>query len=249
MGIPVIGCECEVCLSKSLFNRRSRPGGLITIEDKKILIDASQDFRCQALKHEINKIDGVIITHAHHDHTAGIDDLRPYCIGNEKFLPLLLSKETHEELKTRYAYIFNPLRTYSNLLPRFDIQILESLQGNTVFAGLSVRFMSFTQANMLVNGFRFGEFAFLSDIKEYSESIFDQLKGVQTLVISALRFTPSALHFTVDEAVAFARKVGASKTWFTHICHDLDHEKGNAYLPSDIRLAYDGLQIPFHYFE
>lgn len=242
-GVPVVGCHCSVCESTFFCNKRLRPAGLFTIKGLKILLDVGPDYRSQAIQHHIHSLDGVIITHAHHDHTAGIDDLRVYYARN-KPLPLLLSKETYEDLKVRFAYIFQPKEPSKTLVSRFEVRLLEKNEGSVLFEGIQFHYLTFHQGNMGVNGFRYQNFAYLSDIKEYSSNIFDHLKGVETLVISALRFTPSTLHFTVDEAVEFVNKVGAKKAWFTHISHELDHERTNAYLPPYIRLAYDGLEIP-----
>lgn len=244
MGIPVIGCRCAVCTSTNPHNKRLRPGVLIQIAGKKIIIDAGPDYRTQALTHQIHSLDGVIITHAHHDHTAGIDDLRVY-IKEQETLPCLLSHETHNDLKSRFEYIFEPTKESMTLVTRFNITYLEDEQGEVEFCGVNFKYFSYKQGGMTVNGFCFGDLAFVSDIKDFSETIIGEIKGVHTLVVSALRFTPSHLHFTVDEAVAFAKKVQAKQTWFTHIAHDLDHEQTNAYLPPSIRMGYDGLKIPF----
>lgn len=245
MGVPVIGCHCGVCTSRSPYNKRLRPSGLVTIGQKKFLIDAGPDFRTQALQYNIFSLDAVLMTHAHHDHTAGIDDLRAYLPVNHRPLPLLLSQETYEDLKVRFAYIFAPSRPSLSLVSQFDTHLLERDEGKMDFLGVPLRYLTYRQAHMGVNGFLFGDFAYLSDIKEYSPAIFEQLQGIRVLVISALRFSTSALHFTVDEAIDFANRVGAEKVWLTHVAHDLEHEQANAYLPHHIRMAYDGLEIPF----
>ncbi len=246
MGIPVIGCPCPVCKSDSPYNKRMRPSALLQVNDKSIVIDCGQEFRIQALKHHLDDIDGVIFTHAHHDHSAGIDDLRAYYLHHKKTaIPCLLSKETLLDLQTRYHYIFDGMNYPDKLTPRLDLRIMEGERGEVNFADVSIKYFSFKQTGMKVNGLRIGNFAYVSDIKEYSETIFDDLKGVETLVLSALRFTPSWMHLMVDEAVEFSKKVNAKQTYFTHIAHELDHEKTNAYLPSNIRMAYDGLVINF----
>lgn len=243
MGIPVIGCHCHVCLSKSPCNKRLRPSGLITIDHKKYLIDCGPDFREQALLYHIEKIDGLILTHAHHDHTAGIDELRIYYMRNKTAIPCLASRETIIDIKTRFGYIFE---SHSDkLTAKILMQELEGECGTTNFQGLNIGFFSYEQAKMKVNGFRFGNFAYVSDIKNYSDSIFEHLKGVEILVLSALSRKPTNFHLSVDEAIAFSERVGAKETWLMHIAHDLDHEETNAYLPPHIRMAYDGLELNF----
>lgn len=245
MGIPVIGCHCPVCSSESPCNQRLRPSGLLTIGNKKLLIDCGPDFRIQALRHHLDTLDGIIITHAHHDHIAGIDELRVYSMHRKVSLPCLLSKETADDLKIRYHYIFQEKALPNKLLPQMSLQVLDKTHGQTVFQGIKIHYMSYHQAGMQVNGFRFGNFAYVSDIRHYQERIFKDLHGIETLVLSALRYTQSDFHFSIDEAITFANRVGAKHTWLTHIAHELEHEATNAYLPHNIRMAYDGLELTF----
>lgn len=245
MGSPVIGCQCGVCRSASPFDKRLRPSALIKVDNKNILIDAGPDLRTQALTHKINTLDGLILTHAHHDHIAGVDDLRAYLHNNQKPIELVLSGPTWEELRSRFFYFFTPERLSHSLIPEFNIKILPKDRGMIDFLALPLKYFTFIQAGMEVNGIRLGNMAYVSDIYNYPESIFEDLEGIEILIISALRFTPSKMHLSVDEALAFSRKVKAKKTWFTHISHDLDHQRTNAYLPEDVRLAYDGLEIDF----
>lgn len=245
MGIPVIGCHCPVCLSTLSVNQRLRPSAMLSVGDRDILIDCGPDFREQALKYKISKIDGLLLTHAHHDHTAGIDELRIYCLRNKESLACLLSEETALDIKRRFYYIFDEKNSYAQLTTKFSLEILKGERGKTNFLDLEIGHMTYEQGGMKVNGFRIGSLAYVTDIREYPETIFEDLEGVQTLILSALRFTPSHLHFTVDEAIEFSQRVGAKETWLTHIAHELDHEKTNAYLPSNIKLAYDSLKLDF----
>lgn len=247
MGIPVIGCKCPVCKSESPCNQRLRPSGLITINKKKILIDCGPDFRLQALHYHIDTLDGIIFTHAHHDHVAGIDELRVYNMRTQTSLPCLLSKETADDLMARYPYIFKakPILSAHQSTSSLNLKILEGHQGEIQFLGFNISYVTYEQAGMKVNGFRMGNFAYISDIRHYSDSIFDALEGVEILVLSALRYTLSDVHFTIDEAIVFATRVGAKQTWFTHIAHELDHEACNARLPYNVRMAYDGLELHF----
>jgi phosphoribosyl 1,2-cyclic phosphate phosphodiesterase len=245
MGIPVIGCDCQVCQSTSKFNKRLRPSVLLSCEEKKILIDSGPDFRFQALKYGIKDLNGVIYTHAHHDHTAGLDELRILTFRSGKPLPCLLSQETLEDLKFRYYYIFDAAPDLRKLTANIQPCILNGTKGEAVFQGLQIQYNSYEQGGMAVNGFRFGDLAYLTDLRDFDDDIFSMLKNLKTLIISSLRFTPSYLHLSIDEAVEFAQRVNAEQTWFTHIAHELDHEKTNAYLPDNIRLAYDGLELEF----
>lgn len=245
MGVPVIGCSCPVCQSSSTKDKRLRTSGLITLGNKTILVDCGPDFRQQALTHNIRHLDGVIITHAHHDHTAGVDELRVFYMHTKQALPCMMSKETAADIMHRFHYLFDANLTKGRLVSKVDMLILPEDRGTVNFLGIDIQYMSYLQAGMKVNGFRIGNFAYLTDIHEYPETIFDDLAGVEVLVLSALRFTPSHLHLTFDQAIDFSKRVHAKETWLTHICHEISHEKIDAYLPANVRVAYDGLTITF----
>lgn len=246
MGTPVVTCECAVCHSKNLHNHRLRPSGLMTVGDKKILFDTGPDFRVQALTHRIVDLDAVILTHTHFDHIAGIDDLRVFYFLHHKTLPCMLSQTSYDDLKARYDYFFRKNEDDVMGPSRFDFRILKDDFGTVEFEGLQWNYLSYLQNGMKVTGYRLGKFAYVLDIREYSEKVFEALKGVEVLVLSALRDTPSPAHLSLDEAVAFSRKVGAKMTWFSHIAHNLEHDEANRKLPPNMKLAYDGLEIIFH---
>lgn len=243
LGIPVIGCECEVCQSTSPYNQRLRSSALIQCQGKVFLIDVGPDFRQQALKYHIKTLDGVLFTHAHQDHTAGIDDLRAIRYRRETPLPVLASAATAYDITERFSYLFKMKEEKAFTV--FDLQILPQLEGEIVFEGVPLTYVAYQQGGMWVNGFRFGNLAYLSDIRIFAPSIFDYLKGVDTIIISALRQSASPLHLSVEEAIAFIDQAGAKQGWLTHISHDLEYHQTNHLLPSHIRMAYDGLEIDF----
>lgn len=238
LGVPVIGCHCAVCTSKDPKNNRTRSSLIIEWEGKRFLIDSGPDLRLQALRSGISQLDGVLLTHAHHDHTAGLDDLRLLPIKNKQDLPCLMSKETAEDIESRFHYLLKSKEAH-----KIRLEILPADRGEVSFAGVSIRYFTYMQQEMKVQGFRFGSFAYLTDIKTFTDQIFEELKGVETLVLSALRFTPSPMHLTVDDAIDFVSKVSPSRAYLTHIAHELDHEKTNAYLPPNMKLAFDGLKL------
>ncbi|MDE3046667.1 MAG: MBL fold metallo-hydrolase [Verrucomicrobiota bacterium] len=244
-GIPLIGCSCDVCRSSDPHNQRLRPAGVIHVGDKVLLIDIGPDFRQQALKFGLSHLDGVLITHAHFDHIAGIDELRALNFQQKKSFPCLMSKETLREIESRFPYLFQSNEEKKSKSAQLDCQALPKEAGETDFLGVKIRYMSYRQAGMKVTGYRIGNFAYVSDIREYDDSIFDELKGVKKLVLSALREEPSPVHFSLTEAVAFARKVGAEKTWLTHMSHSVEHNWACRHLPPDVQPGYDGLTIPF----
>lgn len=243
MGIPVIGCHCPVCQSDSPCDKRLRPSVLLTIGGKNLLIDCGPDFRTQALKYQIDSLDGVLFTHAHHDHIAGIDELRAFYMRSKTVLPCLLSAETAADIRHRYHYIF--ANTPLQLTSKIAFQELEGSRGHTIFEGVHVDYVTYEQAKMKVNGFRIGNMAYITDIKHYPDTLVNDLKGIDILILSALRFDPSHFHLGIKEAIAFANEVGAKHTWITHIAHDLEHEATNEYLPPNVRMAYDGLNFSF----
>ena len=245
MGIPVIGCQCSVCCSDSPFNKRLRPSALLKIRNKALLIDAGPDLRVQALRLGMRHLDGLILTHAHNDHIAGLDELRCFYMYEKRPLPLLVSPETLDDIAQRFPYLFRGDPRTKGLVTQFSVQELEEDRGFTHFAGVRLQYVSYEQCGMKVNGFRIGDLAYISDIRKFPESIFEDLSGVKQLVVTALRHEATPMHFSIDEAVAFADRVGAEQTWLSHIAHELDHEATNNDLPPHICLAYDGMEIPF----
>jgi phosphoribosyl 1,2-cyclic phosphate phosphodiesterase len=244
-GVPKIGCKCAVCTSKDPRNQRLRPAGLLKVGGKTILIDVGPDFRQQALKAGIEDLDGLMLTHTHFDHIAGIDELRVFNFRHKKPFPILLSKESSDDLHKRYYYLFRERKEGDSLAVSLDCRVLPSESGEIEFLGIPVRYVSYSQASMKVNGFRIGSFAYVSDIREHSDEIFSALKGVDSLVLSALRDGPSPVHLSLTEAAAFAKKVGAKRTWLTHLSHSIDYETVSAKLPQGMQLGLDGLSLEF----
>jgi phosphoribosyl 1,2-cyclic phosphate phosphodiesterase len=242
-GIPMIGCHCEVCTSLDPCNKRLRPSGLLTWQGKRLLIDVGPDFRTQALRYGIDHLDGILISHSHYDHIAGIDELRAYYLHHRIPLPVLLSKSTYLDLKRRYDYFFQKRSLETSLPAQLDFHVIEEMRGEISFLDLPVGFTLYEQATMPVTGFRFGMFAYISDIRQYPDTIFDDLKGLEILVLSMLRQEASFMHLNLEEAIAFAKRVGASQTYFTHMSHEIEHAKVCALLPEGLHLAYDGLTL------
>ncbi|MDR3623599.1 MAG: MBL fold metallo-hydrolase [Chlamydiales bacterium] len=244
-GVPVIGCNCKVCTSTSEFNKRLRTSALLEVQGKHILIDSGPDFRIQALKYGIEKLDAMILTHTHFDHIAGIDELRIYTFRQKRALPCILSAQSYEEIKIRYYYLFKEKNSKDNGSASLAFQALEKDRGIVELFGLPITYFSYLQGNMPVNGIRIGNFAYVTDIQKYSESIFEDLYGVEILVVSALRESASFIHFNLEEAISFARKVNAKKVYLTHLSHELDYKDVSSKLPPGVHLGFDGLKIHF----
>lgn len=247
MGVPTLGCSCAVCTSSDPRDRRLRPSVLLQwrYEDRErvVLIDTGPDFREQALREKLTRVDAVFYTHGHADHIFGFDDLRPlsFAVFREGGrIPLYASSETEEVLRRVYDYTFSPEATYPNR-PRVDIQPLG--EATQVF-GVEVHRVPVLHGDLEICGFRFGRTAYLTDVSAIPEESFALLKGLDHVVLSALRHKPHPSHATVEQAVEWARRIGAKQTWLTHIAHELGHEETNAKLPDNIRLAYDGLAFP-----
>jgi len=240
-GIPMVACSCSVCRSTDPRNQRLRPSVLLKIDGKTILIDVGPDFRTQALRYQISHLDGVILTHSHFDHVAGLDELRVYYLKHRKNLPLLASKATMQDLQRRYDYLFHKKSPQVSLTAQLDYQQLDGLRGQAKFCGISLSYFTYEQGGMQVNGYRFGDFAYVSDIRNYPETIFEDLQGVKTLVISALRPDPSLMHLTFDEAAAIAARLQVERCYLTHLSHEVEHERASALLPEGVELSYDGL--------
>ena len=237
MGVPIIGCLCGVCLSKSSYNKRMRSAALLEVGGKKILIDVGPDFRTQALASSFTTLDGLIVTHTHYDHIGGFDDLRVFHYKTKKNLPCLVSRESFEDLKKRYFYLLDKPSS------PFSFQLLEKDRGQTNFLGIDIKYFSYKQTGMGVLGFRFGDMVFMTDIKEYSNSIFEVIQGCHTLILSALDWVPTKAHISIQEAIEIAETSGAKQVFLTHIGHELEYTLTNQKLPQFVRLAYDGLSI------
>jgi len=232
-GIPMVGCSCAVCKSTNSKNRRRRTAAIIKHENRIYAIDAGPDFHAQMLKYHVQKLHAILLTHTHYDHVGGLPDVRPYTFSQEKKMAILVSRTTRDAVEKYYHFATD----------RFTFQILEKPFEDVTFEGLPLSTVTYEQLGMPVTGFRFGNSAYITDIRSYTKKLEEHLQNLDTLILSALRPEPTEYQFGLDEAVSFAKKVGAKKTYFTHIAHDLEHEKTNEKLPENISLAYDGLEI------
>jgi len=249
MGVPTLGCRCAVCVSSDAHDRRLRPSVALRWKDgeeteRVVVIDTGPDFRQQALQANLQRVDAVFYTHGHADHVLGMDDLRPYSFAafrrKGEPIPLYAGSETTEVLRRIFDYTFSAHATYPT---RAKVQLVPLAEHNHVHGVEFIR-IPLLHGQLEISGFRFGNAAYLTDVSAIPESSFDLLQGVEVLVISALRHEPHPSHATVEQAVAWAKRIGARQTWLTHIAHDLGHEETNCALPEGVRLAYDGLSVP-----
>lgn len=243
LGVPMIGCDCRVCRSSDSRDKRSRASIYVESPEGAWVMDTGPDFRMQALRERISRVDAAVYTHSHTDHIMGFDDLRPFCFNGHD-LPVYASKETMKDLERVFTFAFNGENRwpgYIRPLPR----VIEGpfFLGETELTPIPVR-----HGRAHVNGFllrRRGEplAAYFSDCKEVPPESRPQIRGVRHLIVDALRFTPHPTHMNVDEALALAGEVSPGQTWFTHLSHDLMHAELESTLPAGVRIAYDGLKI------
>jgi phosphoribosyl 1,2-cyclic phosphate phosphodiesterase len=240
-GVPVIACSCEVCRSLDFRNKRLRVSVHIQIGATSLIIDAGPDFRQQILCESIKKLDAILITHEHKDHTAGLDDIRAFNFIQERAMPIYASKQVHHQLKREYEYVFADHK-YPGIPQMELIEIHES--HSFKIEKIEIEPINVLHHKMKVFGFRVGNFTYITDANFIAESEIDKIKGSKILVLNALQKTPHVSHFTLEQAVAMAHRIGAEKTYFTHISHKLGlHAEVEKELPERMFLAWDGLNL------
>ena len=240
-GIPVIGSKHPVCLSQNKKDKRLRVSISISWKNKTYIIDCGPDFRQQMLRANCKKLDGIIFTHEHADHTTGIDDVRPFFFRQGK-IPIFLNKRVLESLNNRFAYIFDPTQKYPGA-PDFEVNIINKNE-NFNISDLTITPIECLHLRLPVLGYRIKDFAYLTDVKTISDQELQKLNGLDTLVINALRFEPHPSHLNIDEALEIINKINPKKTLFTHISHNMGfHEEVCQSLPGSVSLAYDGLVL------
>jgi len=244
MGVPTIGCPCEVCRSTDPHDRRTRPSIMVEWNGHRVVIDTTPDFRQQALREKIDRVDAVLYTHGHADHILGLDDLRPLTFpritGGSK-VPLYANPETARVLRAVFRYVFDQDYKFGGLaqveLHEFTgpLRICDALFSPvTVIHGESPIF-----------GYRFGSAAYLTDFSEIPEASLAKLSGLDILFLDALRHKPHPTHSTVAQSLSLVERLQPASAFFTHIAHDLPHQQTNAQLPPHVRLSYDGLRLEF----
>jgi phosphoribosyl 1,2-cyclic phosphate phosphodiesterase len=240
-GIPVIGCRCETCLSENPKDKRLRTSAYIEEYGLKILIDTSIDFRQQMLKYNLTDIDIVLFTHHHVDHILGLDDLRQINQRLDKFIDLYGNKTTMDEIKITFRYAFDELLIRYKAVPLIYLHEIESK--NFKIKNLEIIPIEVYHGNIKIFGYRIGNFAYITDCSKIPESEIQKLKNLDVLVINALRRAPHPTHFNVEQAVKISQKLNPGKAYFTHITHDINHDKISKTLPDNIGLAYDGQEF------
>jgi phosphoribosyl 1,2-cyclic phosphate phosphodiesterase len=239
MGVPTLGCHCTVCASTNPRDQRTRPSVLLEFEGRAVVIDTTPDFRTQAMRAHLDRLDAVLFTHAHADHIMGLDDIRPYNMKQGGAVPVYASAETLKILRRTFAYIFEEGPTPSSL-PGVD---LHEVDGSFLLYGAEIIPIPARHGPNPVLGYRIGGVGYLTDFSDVPETSKQLLTNLDHFILDALRYTPHPMHSNVEQSLALVQELKPRKAWFTHICHDLGHDEANARLPENVQLSYDGLML------
>jgi phosphoribosyl 1,2-cyclic phosphate phosphodiesterase len=240
VGVPTIGCHCTVCSSVDPRDQRLRPSIYIKYGGHGVLIDTTPDFRQQALRARMERVDAILFTHSHADHIMGLDDVRPFNFRQGGVIPIYGSPETMDNIQRCFRYIFDP-RYAESAVPRLTPHVFDGAPIDLF--GLEFMPIRLCHGNGTVHGFRFGPAAYLTDHSDIPEESMQQLSGLDVLFLDALRHKPHPTHSTVERSLQSVEKLAPRRAYFTHICHDLAHARTEELLPPNVRLAYDGLEI------
>jgi riboflavin kinase/FMN adenylyltransferase len=243
MGVPSLACHCPVCSSNDPHDNRLRPSLLLSRNNQNVVIDTTPDFRQQALRAQIERLDAILLTHSHADHIMGFDDIRPYNLRQQTAMPVYSNAETFDVLRRAFAYVFDGRPQVSTI----PIVTLHEAKAPFELLGTTFTPIPLVHGSMEVLGFRFGRAAYLTDFSSVPDSSLALLTDLDDLILDALRDVPHPMHQTVDQALALIKKLNPRHAWFTHIAHELPHAETNERLRklgySNVHLAYDGLQI------
>lgn len=243
-GVPQVGCRCSVCLSDDPRDKRTRVGAVVESNGSRILIDTPPELRLQLIANAIDSVDAVLFTHDHADHIHGLDDVRGFASAAGPALPIYGPAETIDSVRSKFAYVFDPAMRGlpGTSKPEGTTHALEA-GVPVVIAGQQVTPVEVPHGSMRVFGYRVGDVGYVTDAKELPAAAVDVLRGVQVLVLNALFRRPHPTHLSIGEAVETAQRVGAERTYLTHLTHRISHAELEAELPDGVRPAFDGLQV------
>lgn len=239
-GVPMIGCKCGVCSSSDHKDKRLRASVLVEFQGLKILVDAGPDFRQQMLRAGISSVDAILLTHNHKDHTGGLDDIRAFNYFEKKATQIYCEKYVEDSLRKEYSYAFEEIK-YPGA-PDWNVHIIDDRP--FVIDDVEIVPIRGKHFNLPVLGYRFGDLAYCTDMNRIAEEEFTKLEGLDHFIINCVRRGRHISHFSLEQAIDIARRVGAKHTWLTHLSHQLPcHKDLSRELPDNILPAYDGLMI------
>jgi phosphoribosyl 1,2-cyclic phosphate phosphodiesterase len=243
--VPILGCDCPVCRSSDPRDQRLRTAALLRREGLCVAIDSGPDFRQQMLRAGVERLDAILMTHEHNDHIIGLDDVRPYNFRQGGDMPVYALPRVQEELRTRFNYIFKTGTERYPGAPQVSLHDLDKDQTLRI-GGVEIIPVEVMHGKMPILGFRIGDVAYLTDVKSIEAAEMDKLKGLDTLVMSALHHSSHHSHLNLEEALRLAAVIGARQTWLIHLSHRMGlYAEVDANLPEGINLGYDGLVIEF----
>lgn len=240
VGVPSIGCHCDVCTSADPRDNRLRPSVVLRYAGRVVLVDTTPDFRQQALRFGIEKVDSILYTHAHADHILGLDDLRPLNFRQKGAIPIYGSPPTLDGIRAMFHYVFSGQPSESSM-PKIEAREIDGRPFDLF--GAVCQPVALKHGSGSTFGFRFGPLAYLTDHSDIPEESFALLQGLDVLFLDALRYKPHPTHSTVEKSMKHVERLRPKRAFFTHICHDLSHERTEKLLPPHVRLAYDGLEV------
>lgn len=239
-GVPVIACDCEVCTSIDFRDKRTRASIHIEVDGLSLVVDTGPDFRTQILRERVKRLDAVLYTHAHKDHTAGMDDIRSFNFRQQMDMPVYASSEVITQLKKEFSYVFAEQK-YPGV-PQVKIHEINNDPFN--IHGVTVNPIQVMHYQLPVFGFRIGDFTYITDANAIPEAEKEKIKGSKILVLNALQKKAHISHFTLAEAIAMTEELGAEQTYFTHMSHSMGkHRDVELELPEGIDFAFDGLKV------
>ncbi|MHC4879921.1 MAG: MBL fold metallo-hydrolase [Planctomycetota bacterium] len=244
-GVPVIGCDCETCRSPNPRNQRTRTGVAINTPQGTILIDTSPELRLQLVRERIAVAHAVLFTHGHADHLFGLDDTRLFAHRLGHALPVYCERFTEQNIRSAFHYAFRPPppEAHKASIPQFDLRLIDDQSFEVI--GQRIQPIRLFHGRLPVLGFRINNVAFCTDVSRIPEESFPLLSNLDVLILDALRDKPHPTHFSIDQALEVVARVRPKRTFLTHISHSLEHETTNARLPAGVKLAWDGLRLPF----
>ena len=238
-GVPTLGCRCRVCTSADPRDQRTRPSLLLEYDGRTVVIDTTPDFRAQALRHQMQRLDAAVFTHAHADHILGLDDVRPFYFRQQTPIPIYAEAHCLENIRRTFQYIFDGVYPYGGIA-RLDPHLID---GPFDLWGLRLTPVPVLHGNLPILGFRFGQAAYLTDFSAIPEASLPLLDGLEVLILDALRPKPHPAHSSIEQSLAWVEQLKPRRAFFTHMAHQVSHAEISASLPPHVRLAYDGLQL------